>query len=63
MTKKIIVFSIVTVLIVGITAAAVAAPGFGVGYDKTLMNQMDLTDEQYQGFKNYTGNITLKDKM
>lgn len=47
MVKKIMVFSVVTILILGVTAVAVAAPGAGVGFGRSPIKQLDLTDEQY----------------
>ena len=46
MVKKIVVFSMVTLLILTVTAVAVAAP-IGMGSSKSPITGLDLTNEQY----------------
>jgi len=41
------VFGVVTMLILGVTAVAVAAPGAGLGLGRSPITQLDLTDDQY----------------
>jgi Spy/CpxP family protein refolding chaperone len=45
--KKIMVFGVVTMLILGVAAVAVAAPGAGLGLGRSPITQLDLTDDQY----------------
>ena len=47
MVKKIMVFGVVTMSILGVAAVAVAAPGAGLGLGRSPITQLDLTDDQY----------------
>ena len=47
MTKKIMVFSVAAILILGVAAVAIAAPGASVGFGRSPVTQLDLTDEQH----------------
>ena len=47
MVKKIMVFSVVTILMLGVAAVAIAAPDTGIGFCRSPITQLDLTDEQY----------------
>ena len=45
--KKIVAFSMVALLILGVAAVAMAAPCVGMGSGRSSITQLDLTDEQY----------------